>query len=84
MSEQVFTAAEAKQMVEDSSGMFDEIMTQIRREAKNNRSICTWGFYGCTDETINKIIQQVKDVGYTINVKADDNGNPTKEYEITW
>lgn len=77
-------ASKAKEYVETSTGMIDALSAQIETEAKNNKSVCNWGFYGCSDETIKGLIKVVEDAGFTCTVKKDSEGNVTKEYEISW
>jgi hypothetical protein len=84
MSNEVFNAATAKKNVEESTGMLDALIKQIKVESENNRSVCNWGFYGCTDETIAKIKKEVEALGFVMTVQKDEDGNETKSYEITW
>lgn len=77
-------ASEAKKYVENSTGMLDALSSQIETEAKNNKSVCNWGFYGCSAETITKLLKVIEDAGFICTVKKDSEGEDTKEYEISW
>lgn len=79
----MITAAEAKKLVKSETGMIDALSSQIETEARNNKSVCNWGFYGCSEETITAILKKIEDAGFTYTVKTVD-GEPTKEYEISW
>ena len=80
------TAAEAREITNTSAGMLDAIHEQIRIEAKLwNRSVCNWGFDGVDEEIRDRILNDLKDEGYTCEEFVDQDGNVVEnQYKIKW